>query len=792
MFAQSPLRLIFLSILTSSVLLPMERSVKTTSKKYKENTQEQEAIEESKKKLADSRQKLDERREALRQRKTLLENQSKNPSVQEKNKKNTQEQKAQNEFAQEEAFHTKLIQQDLIQEGALSYYKKITPILSNPNDLRADRWLIITVSIRGQIIRPNANGIYTHDGISFTINPETFEPTQPNLMATHNNILYEVPLNASSEKKVPVPPGFDSYDALLSAIKNHKFSLRRYVTLEGIVEIPDENPCVISIKCKKQRTEPIKLRGMEIVCGKNKNITTKIFLDFTDQDNESIELCNPIECAHAEVTVDKTVICIRDHKAYECTGKKICGFFDSPETRKKWIPDESNFYDQDQHIKTSLPSCYSTPDDHQAIPKEHVVWVFGNDHDSFYQRDSIENLQDTNKYIYSNGNSFFLTLPYKSTYKKYLSNNHNTIELDYLVKITEPQILIHTNTSIDGGRRKWLTGVYEKIPEGNGCSWQRIETSVKDSIDFDNEPQLDFVFPTHPLNTQQNKNWCDAAQRFAIDFPVNIRCYNQEMANGLQRWNKITQLNLPRLFLENGLTWNNVFNAVGTMTQLKSLCFENNHPVADLMANKAYCKMANHASDYYRDLNTCLINLINLEELHIQGLWLKPRGDLGSGCTKTNSGVVYSQNDNYDVSTQVATLTGIINHEQQVRVRAIINSICALRHLKNLSIDGIPNHGSSDYARKTNGEKFFLAPLWIVTSYFQNQDGWSQDAALKQLVIDSANQIARRASLQTISVYSPGGNCNDYFSRAFRDRLAVARRLDPALQPLNIIPKDLQ
>ncbi len=678
-----------------------------------------------------------------------------------------------NEFIQEQTFHAKLIKQGLIQNGAQSYYKKTNPITSTPNDLRADQWLITNLSIRGQKINP-INGVFIHGDMSFAI-PKDFDPTQPSIIITCRNQPCRFECNALSEKKVPLLPDFDDYDALVNTIHTNKLSLRHCVTFEKIAEV-NERPCIIRIECKNQRTEPIKLRGMEIVCNKDKTTKTKIFFDFTDQENnESIDLCSPIECAHSETVVDNKVICIKDHKVYDCTGKTIYGFFDSPETRRKWVPVESSFYDQNRRVKTSLPSCYSNPDDHQETLKEDILWVFGEGHDSFYQPDNnLITLKATNKYIYHNGGSFFVTLPYETIYKQCFSNNHNAIKVDYLVQVAQPHISIHKSTAIEGGRRIWSTGIYEKISQGECSSWQRIGTQVKDSIDFnDRKPQLDFVFPAEHLTTREIENWCNAAQRLQIDFPITIHSYNQEIVRGLKGWTNLTSLNLSQLKLEKDVTWNTVLTTAGAMKQLKSLRFENNHPIADLMA-KWYTNMADLASDYYLALGACLGKLTNLEELHIQGLWLKPHNNLGSGC------------EGWWVSTEVATLTGIINHKKQAGIKSIIQSICAMQFLKDLSIDGIPNHGSSEFARQTDGNRTGLLPFWILASPVEYFDGKWQDADLKQLVTISANQLAQLAALRTISIYSPGGNCVDYFSKDFSDQL---KQINPTL---NVIPKDLQ
>ena len=106
-----------------------------------------------------------------------------------------------------------------------------------------------------------------------------------------------------------------------------------------------------------------------------------------------------------------------------------------------------------------------------------------------------------------------------------------------------------------------------------------------------------------------------------------------------------------------------------------------------------------------------------------------------------------------------------------------------MKYLKNLSIDGIPNHGSSDFSRQTYEQRILLAPLWIISTPLQVWGSKCHDADLKKLVISSVDQLKKMASLKTISVYSPGGNCVDYFSKDFREQLALSR--------LTIIAKEL-
>lgn len=716
---------------------------------------------------------------------------------------NTQQNPIQDDFKQEKDFHARiqkahpdLFDGDNLIGGVQAYYKKINIPVSKPENkedftqknIKKEVWEVFSISIAGNKVDPDGNGLYKCGNISFNPNLTNFDLDKSlDIVVTEG----EAPLKfiKSLDKKIPVSPKLNSYDEVMSAMRN-QISLRHYVTLKGVLRIPGGNRCVIEIECRNQNVQPIKLRGMEFIFDKNEK-KTKIFFDFADANNGLVDYLYVIECKHSNpIIADKDVVRIKDHRFYSCEGKTIYGFFDSPKTRSMWIPNTTDFYDQTKGILTFLPGCYSDSDCNEESLNENVVWVFGDGNDSWYQRDSNEILKSTNKNLYSNEDgSFSATLPHRAWFKECCSNEKK-ISLDYLTKVCEPRIFIRKDIKIEGNR-DWKRGVYQETFPNNKPLWKRLGAPEDNTISFlEEQVQFDIVFPALPLDEQQNKKWCDAAQRFSIDFPANIHHCNEAVLNDLKRWHKLTTLNLSHVRLENGSKWKHIFAVLPTMTQLTSLSFENNHPVTDFFGTWTYNGLANPASNYYLSLAACLRSLINLQELHIQGLWLKPHRYLGSGCiriTPYNSTVPYSQTDDYIVSTEVATLTGIINHNDQAGIKAIINNISRLQYLKNLSIDGIPNHGSSSYARKTNWGQLFL-PLAIVTY----NDGCRQDASLKRLVIDSANQLAQIATLKTISVYSPGGNCVDYFSRAFRDKLNQSRQaIKPALPKLTITAKEL-
>jgi len=266
-----------------------------------------------------------------------------------------------NEFAQAKKFHERLqyAYHGILQDGIQSYYKKIDPITSTPPNDGIDQWSIHTVWIAEKEIDWNATGTYTHGDISFTIDPTAdFNPTQSlNILVTHGEKHSDIQFTKSTEEKIPAFPHFRSYNAVLNAMHNHNLSLIHNVTLKGNVDIPEEKPFIILIEYENQREQPMTLQGMEIVCNKDTK-KTNIFFDFTDQDNQPVGYFCIITCDHPVIA-----------------DKEMCDFFDSAETRNQWVPNESNFYDQDNQVLTVLPKFYSNSNDHQERFNKPLTWM---------------------------------------------------------------------------------------------------------------------------------------------------------------------------------------------------------------------------------------------------------------------------------------------------------------------------------------------------------------------------------------------------------------------------------
>ena len=301
------------------------------------------------------------------------------------------------EFGQEKEFHERLqyAYHGILQDETQSYYKKIDPITSTPPDDDVNEWKIFTVSAAKRRIHRDDSGTYTHEDISFAINlAADFNPTQSlNILIKHNEEYNDIQFAKCSEEKAILAPILDNYNDILDAMHNNHFSLIHYITLKGVIHLSGKKSCIILIECRNKHQQPITLQGMEIVCRKKEKITD-IFFDFTD----------PVSCFY-NITCNHPII----------ANKESCNFFDSSETRNKWVPDESNFYDQDNQILTTLPKFYSNANDHQTRLNKPLICI----HDDI----DIDNLlyqipDEIWKLIFLAQNKYFIIEPTMRTQEK--------------------------------------------------------------------------------------------------------------------------------------------------------------------------------------------------------------------------------------------------------------------------------------------------------------------------------------------------------------------------------------
>ena len=243
-----------------------------------------------------------------------------------------------------------------------------------------------------------------------------------------------------------------------------------------------------------------------------------------------------------------------------------------------------------------------------------------------------------------------------------------------------------------------------------------------------------------------------------------------------------------------------VLQAISSMEQLMKLDFSNNSPIVTFHEN--YQQLADRSSITFCALAACLDRLKKLKELRIQGLWLKPHAQLGTGIHN-------------GVSQEIAILTGIMNYENKQGITALIDSISKLSDLENLSMDGIPSCGSSFVDRQdrrrnlhhytnaisslmaliafknTSSPIIFTAAACVAFTplMISNGDSNQQSENLKKLSIESAARLTEIPSLKTVDVYSPGGDCVDYFSKTFKEELA--KRQSDRAQTLSIFSSTL-
>ena len=353
-----------------------------------------------------------------------------------------------------------------------------------------------------------------------------------------------------------------------------------------------------------------------------------------------------------------------------------------------------------------------------------------------------------------------------------------------------PSLTMHKDVAIAEGHRPWPVGVYKKARRLDTILWQRIEAPQSSEIEqcihvnFNNS-DLNCTLVTHwpsvqeKISAQDSKQWCNAAQKFSDAFDARIDHCDQSILDGFQTWKNLTHLHISNLRLDDTtISMPAVLQAISSMEQLTKFDFSNNSPIVKI--NENYQQLADRSTATFSALATCLDRLKNLKELRIQGLWLKPRALLGTGMQ-------------HGASQEIAILTGIINHKNRQGIAALVDSMSKLSDLENLSMDGIPSCGSSFVDRQDrhyNLNSHLMATCLLMTIAYNPliftaaipmafapaaivyRDGYLQSENLKKLSIESAICLAKRPSLKTVNVYSPGGDCVDDFSKTFKEELA--------------------
>lgn len=706
-----------------------------------------------------------------------------------------------NSFAQK--FHERLTSEDptWFNPGVQAYYKKIAPFISVP-DTSTNQWSSL-VSISGHQVFLETDGIYKtrEEDISFRINPSTdFVKIQAlKITLLRNGIASNIKLFKQADQKILNIDKFESYKDLLKSIAEKRAWWTQKVTFKGTLPETDHD---ITIENINEYKNPLILRGQEVSYRKDQS-KTKIFFDLTDSLGNPLDYFFPLECLHKKIGPNKKLYSVKNHKLYECNAKEITyGIFESPEQYNRWVLDKNDFYDLQQRTLTSLPTTYSNLDNHCQTPVKPLVWVLGENHDAIYELDGNHAEEDKNDYFYSaSDGSLYLTLRYQVPYKEYLAEQ-NKIIFDSLLQIANPSLCIHNNAVILNGHRSCAEGIYQRIPFGEKrFLWQIIEKSESNENNNDSNPIIQYQnqvsdqygfssdfyiqFQNDKITPEQTIQWCNAAQRFFKHSPPKMNTYsaivkecNKNIVHGLKAWTNLTQLHLSNLKLENGIEWKEILEAMGSMTQLTHFDFSNNSPIVNF--DEAYESIADRATTYYTTLAACLHKLTNLRELHIQGLWLKPHQMLGYIALSSS------------VSREVAYITGVINHKKTIGIESLIKNIGALNHITTLSIDGIPDKGSSFWARKSGKSQaaYLLSPLLPISTFITlgamllaiNDDS-KQSSNLCYLATTSANTLAINRSLRTINLYSPGGkkpaeskNYFDYFCKYFKEKLLSTSR----------------
>ncbi len=227
--------------------------------------------------------------------------------------------KEKQQYMQAEAFHERLHAKyaDLSDARVQTYYKKINPVVSKPDD-GTNRWSFPIVIISEKKVFPGSDGTYRHGDISFKIHqPEKFDPTKEMsvIVACHNGRAETMQrcLKDSQTKELYLTR-MESYSDLLSNGFIKGAFWRHKLRLKSILRDDNGKAYKIHIESTNERNNPIVVRGMAVVYNK-KTEKTEIFFDFVGALGQKIDHVDPVfTCKHTKSHVDKKIFRIHQHK----------------------------------------------------------------------------------------------------------------------------------------------------------------------------------------------------------------------------------------------------------------------------------------------------------------------------------------------------------------------------------------------------------------------------------------------------------------------------------------------
>ncbi len=670
------------------------------------------------------------------------------------------------------------------------YYKKMDVPASIPS--RADGgswgWSSVQVAINEQAVIPAANGVYQHDDIACIVNAPTEIQADPVVTITtcHDQKTYTLELNS----KVPEVehlylPKFKSCDDLTSSRFRENAFYHKTMVLSGMVKNAHNKTRKISVRMKNRYKYGLKVQGIALLIDKKKK-KTDIFFDFINLKKESMRHIIPVYTSEYQATnLDKKLFTIHKKELLLYDAKDVYGLFQSSADYTAWLGDGTNFYNvKERSIVRLLPTCYTEHDCRLPNPENQKIFVIheqdpdGIGYNSFYEWNENQVVCPEQNYIYALGSGIFSpVLNYIKKAKEYLSENHY-IDFNCMEQIKYPTIEFDDHVIIEGGHHSWDVGLYQKSDYPEYVLWKQKNGEnekiciEKEQIKNDELPDVNagltikWSHRIEPISLATSKKWhAYASKVFDHSFDSHIDAIDARLLNSIKISRALVALTISNLTLD-AITMPEVFDAIGNIKQLKQLTAKNNCRIDDFNENDETIAVASNA--VLSAVGRCLKKLDKLEKLELQGLWLVPHQKLGTGVQSINQ-----------VSKQVAILTGCLNYNNRVAIESIIDGMRDAPHLKEISMDGLPDRGTSYHVRQEP------SLLWKISTFLiAEYDGWCQDSSLTELVKASANKLKNKQNLQSITVYSPGGTCHDYFSKKFAEDLT--RPQGPSIHRLQL------
>jgi len=471
-----------------------------------------------------------------------------------------------------------------------TYFTKVdnpqrAPVAQPKADVRFSVW--IGNDRAEQIERENKFKVqkspFTVDLSQIQANESNLDEVKKAIKVYYNQSLFSVEWKEET-KKVPYLNQSESYETFLGAVQNGFWHKKLVLSGESSPTREIREARKFKVEVEYNQEHPLVVRGMAVSFNKERH-KTGIFFDLRDgESQQEVEIKCPdshkIELIdHGEAnSTDNNLVWSRvyDGRIKRLPTRKLT--YPLFAENSPWVPGGMQFMKaKGEATYIQLPIQYEiveANENEEIRENNHFIQTLIPQNTSYCLRLTDPQPIDSD-YLYSDGHGkFYITTCLQEEWQEISSNNK--VQVKYLVR--SPVELKFLPDVKLAKICTWYPGIYRSIQSGEGRETWKLEAPLtfENTLLFKHDER--FLFPQISL---QDAEAASIIKRFTplrnIKLVNPIALVNLNFLRCVREYSqKLTSLTLSRVNLENPISWTQILEEVGHLTQLTSLNVSSN------------------------------------------------------------------------------------------------------------------------------------------------------------------------------------------------------------------------